>query len=1241
MGDTSMGDVWARMSAIPGERSPGEGQRHVVLLGRLILCLIAGVLASVLERAVWRSSGLVFTGSYAAVMLGVTIVLVGAAAVNRVGYYVLAAAVVVLGCWFGVLGLFSVLPEAEGAWALIFLVIPMGLAAIFFPRRFVIGLMVATVAVLVGLVVFWPGTSLGDVPIVFVTVTSALLVVGVRHRDRIEDMRHRRLASSEARYRTIVETAREGIWILGPDDCTEFVNARMAEMLGFPIQEILGSPFSRYVEGEWIEAALIRARGWRLGGASRYEFCLCGGEGKPLWALFSVTPRFDEQGAYRGVLIMATDISATKAMVRALEESRDFAERVIASVRDGFVILDDQGFHLDVNGAFCEMTGFPRAQLVGTRFPAGYWPGAERWQIEDLFDRASREPRVEEEVAFVTRAGAPLPVLISPSFVSDAEGKVVSRFAIIRDLREQKRAAREVVRRDAVLEAVRVAAARFLAGGDFAAGIESAIEGLGRAAAVDRVCVFERHGGPDGTLRVSQRCEWCAPGVSSSPRRDRLYDLDYQRYGFGPWEEAFRHGSPVMGDVRDFPPEIQSYYRGGDVKSVLLVPVIVRETLWGVISYDECRGPRSWSAMTVDALDAAARMLAAAILRDRSERAIRESEQMVRALLNGPCDYALVTDRAGTVLDVNETLAASYSVRRESIVGRTVWTLFRGSVRRRGRGILDEVLRDRRPLRVEEWVAGGWRDTLVLPILDGEGEVQRVAVLARDVTEQKRLAEEFRQRGQLLARVMEASPVAIVVVDRVGTITMANARVAEIVGRSKEEIVGVSAFSAQWNLVDDEGRRAAGGGHLFEAVKHVQGMVRDVRQTFCRADGRRVVLSMNIAPLFDADGQFEGAVGVVEDVTERVRVQSELEENRRQLEELFEDAPVGYHELDLAGCIRRINRTELELLGRVSDEMLGHPVWEFVVEFETSRQAVKARLAGLAQDASAPFERTYVHRDGHRIPVLVKDAILHDGKGNVTGIRSTIQDISERRRAEEQLEAYQRGLRTLASELSLAEEHERRRIASFLHDQIGQSLAAVRMKFGALRVAVLPASASSLVEQVHSLLETAIGDTRALTFELSPPILYELGLEPTLDWLAERFSEEHGLRVVFEDDGNEKPLDEDVSALLYRAVRELLFNVVKHANATGARVSVARDERWIRVVVDDNGIGFAREGAGSTQPGGFGLFNVRERIEYIGGRMTVETGTGRGTRIGLWAPLSALAMTKKEPCGHDSNTVGG
>ncbi len=212
-------------------------------------------------------------------------------------------------------------------------------------------------------------------------------------------------------------------------------------------------------------------------------------------------------------------------------------------------------------------------------------------------------------------------------------------------------------------------------------------------------------------------------------------------------------------------------------------------------------------------------------------------------------------------------------------------------------------------------------------------------------------------------------------------------------------------------------------------------------------------------------------------------------------------------------------------------------------------------------------------------------------------------------------------LRSLASEITLAGERERRDIAAVLHDDLGQKLALLRIKLGMLRSS--PEGQSDEMQSAMEVLEGAIAQTRSLTTELSPPVLYELGYAAALEWIGEKTGRENGLSVECDTSGAGPEPSMDVKVLLFQSVREALRNVVKHASARRVSIAAAGKDGRIVTTVEDDGAGFDPSAAEreSSSGGHWGLFSIRERLGRIGGSLGIESSPGRGTRITMDAPL--------------------
>jgi signal transduction histidine kinase len=269
-------------------------------------------------------------------------------------------------------------------------------------------------------------------------------------------------------------------------------------------------------------------------------------------------------------------------------------------------------------------------------------------------------------------------------------------------------------------------------------------------------------------------------------------------------------------------------------------------------------------------------------------------------------------------------------------------------------------------------------------------------------------------------------------------------------------------------------------------------------------------------------------------------------------------------------------------------------------------------------------EHTYYDEDGNPSDVDILGSPIFDREGKIIYMVETLVDISKRKKAETQLLEYQKELRSLASQLSLAEERERRRIATEVHDRISQAMAVCSIKLGALLESASSTRLAKDINEINTLIKQMISDTRTLTFELSSPLLYDLGLEAAIEQLTEQMREQYGIQFTFTNDGQSKPLDNDVRILIFQATRELLVNAMKHSQARHVNVIMKKYNGYLCTTIQDDGIGFDTSQLNSYMKKlkGFGLFSIRERLHLIGGQMEVKSTKGYGTRVVLTVPLN-------------------
>jgi len=357
--------------------------------------------------------------------------------------------------------------------------------------------------------------------------------------------------------------------------------------------------------------------------------------------------------------------------------------------------------------------------------------------------------------------------------------------------------------------------------------------------------------------------------------------------------------------------------------------------------------------------------------------------------------------------------------------------------------------------------------------------------------------------------------------------------------------------------------------------------------------------------------------------SERKKALEELQASESKYRTLLENLPQKIFLKDKDSVYVSCNDNYARDLKIKADEVAGKTDYDFFTKELAEKYRADDRRIIESRETEDINER-YVQQ-GREVFVHTVKTPIRDEHGNVAGILGIFRDITERRQAQKKLLDYQKRLRDLTLQMALTEERERRRIAVDLHDQVTQNLILFKIQIGSLREKNPPAELTKPVDEIYEHLDQIIQNMRSLTFDLGSPTLYELGLEAAVrEWLNEEVQQKHGIKTEFENDAHPKILDKEIAVLLYQAVRELLVNVVKHAQAQHVRVSICTDKGNIRISVADDGAGFDPSVGdfGLSQKGGFGLFSIRERLSYFGGSVEIKSEPGRGTRITLATPMS-------------------
>jgi PAS domain S-box-containing protein len=371
----------------------------------------------------------------------------------------------------------------------------------------------------------------------------------------------------------------------------------------------------------------------------------------------------------------------------------------------------------------------------------------------------------------------------------------------------------------------------------------------------------------------------------------------------------------------------------------------------------------------------------------------------------------------------------------------------------------------------------------------------------------------------------------------------------------------------------------------------------------------------------DKRGKPQRMVGIHIDINDRKAADEALKTREEEFRSMFELAAVGNAQADPeTGRFLRVNRKFCDLTGYTEAELLSMTYRDITHPEDRARDAAEIQKVLKSEASMWSIEKRCIRKDGKIIWVAVNGTMMRsDGRPQCTV--ANIVDITDRKSYEEVLRTHREALRKLAAEISQTQEKERRQIAVDLHDHIGQNLVLAKIKLGELN-ALLAGQYSASIEQVRVLVDQSIKDTRSLIRDLSPQVLYELGLEAALDWLVEQTQTKYGLRCVAEITPIPRGIREDIRVILFQAARELLVNVAKHARAKQARVILKEDEGCVTIEVADDGCGFdpCSLSLPSSTARGFGLFSIRERVGLLGGAMHIDSAPKQGTRVTVTVP---------------------
>lgn len=638
---------------------------------------------------------------------------------------------------------------------------------------------------------------------------------------------------------------------------------------------------------------------------------------------------------------------------------------------------------------------------------------------------------------------------------------------------------------------------------------------------------------------------------------------------------------------------VQSFLVLISISGLLLAAVTAERTQ----AVDELRRAR-------DALDAKV---------NERTAALRESEHRLRALIDAMPDQVRVKDTQGHYLMVNRAAQESFGVTEAEMTGRTVFDVRSPEVA----ALIDaedrQIIAGQKPERFERksYHSNAWREVITVP-LRIDGKMRGIISISRDISERKQTEFALRESENRLRALLDAMPDEVRLKDKQGRYLMLNRAAQEEIGLPEKDIVGKTVFDLRTPAlaarIDAEDKRA-----LASPVP-----LRVVRESYVVPNEWREAI---LTPIRDASGEVIGLVSMSRDVTERKQAEMEaLREREQRYRMLVEMASDIIYRTDHKGCFTYFNSDALlQRYGFSREQLIGKHYLDLVhPDYRAQTEAYYQRYF-MSLASSCYHEFPIVTGDGRTVWVGQHVNTFIENR-RIVYHQAVCRDVTERVMVQQALRDTNEKLRQLSVRQEELLEAERTRIAHDLHDGIGQSLnlARIKLESAITETGAGAGTSTQRLREITAIIDETNAAIRSLEFDLSPPVLRELGLTPALEWLAEDMQRAYGLRVGVSDDHEPKALNPLCRAIVFRTVRELLINVVRHAGVKTAHVDVQRSGDTIVITVSDEGNGFDAK----TVAGGLGLVSVRERLGFLGGEAILDSTPGEGTVATLRIPLS-------------------
>ena len=579
-----------------------------------------------------------------------------------------------------------------------------------------------------------------------------------------------------------------------------------------------------------------------------------------------------------------------------------------------------------------------------------------------------------------------------------------------------------------------------------------------------------------------------------------------------------------------------------------------------------------------------------------------------------PVGYLTIS--AGMIAEVNLAAAKLLGTERAKLLNRRFSTLVAAEDAKRWQGHVSRLSTGGAPDPVELVLRRGdgamFQAQIDCVLQDGPADQRTIRTVLSDISERVRASDKLRQ----LSHAVEQTSNGVIITDLQGNIEYANAAFATSSGYAVAELLGRNPSFLQSGLTPRE---------TFADLWRTLGECGVWRGEFInrRKNGEIYPESEIISPVRQADGRVTHYIGIREDLTERRRNELALKESLSRWSLAADSAGIGVWEWDLAAdkiaCDDRMARLYGLEPGRFEG---GFAAWQKRVHRDDVEAA--STEVGRALRGEAPFDTEFrvVWPDGRVRMLKANGLVVRDNEGRSVKMIGINQDVTRRKRTEEELRKAVTQLRSLSRRILDIQEAERRRIANELHDELGQALTAIKISLQSPN-RVAAQSAAEIDAASVAAVETALQQVRRLALALRPSVLDDLGLVAALRWLAEQAGANGDLVATLDAAELPSRLAPDIETACFRIVQEALANARRHARARLVEIHLRQDGETVALCVRDDGCGFEPASVRERALAGnsMGVLAMEERAALIGGQLDIASAPGQGSRLTLRCPL--------------------